>query len=301
MIRRVIATNYLGESITFLLPFPEQSGLAISNIEGLGPVTANINSSETAIMDGVVFNSARLPERNIVFTFYMMWAPTIEDSRLITYKYFPVKRPVSLIFETDNRMVEITGYVESNEPKIFSDMQSTTISIICPNPYFYSSEYHETVFYGIEPLFEFEFENESLTESLLEFSEISQSTDKNIFYEGDADVGLQMTILATGTVGDLMIYNSGTRETMTILASKMTSLTGSTIVAGDEISISTIRGNKYAVLLRNGQSRSILNCLDKDSDWIQITHGDNALAYQASYGSENLIFRVYNPVAFEGI
>lgn len=301
MIKRIIVTNHIGESLTFLLPFPEQSGLAISRIEGLGPVTANINTSETAMLDGVMFNSARLPERNIVFHLYMMWIPTIEDSRLLTYKYFPVKRPISLLFETDKRMVEIHGYVESNEPEIFSQMQSTSISIVCPDPYFYSSEYNETSFYGVEPLFEFEFENESLTERMLEFSEISQSTSKNIVYEGDADVGMLMTITATGPVGNLLIYNSGTRETMTISESKMISITGSPFSSGDVITISTIRGDKYISLLRNGIMTNILNVLDKDSDWIEITRGNNAIAYQADYGSEYVIFKLNYPVAFEGI
>ena len=301
MIKRVIVTNHIGESLTFLLPFPEQSGLAISRIEGLGPVAANINTSEPAMLDGVIFNSARLPARNIVFSFYMMWAPTIEDSRLLTYKYFPVKKPVKLLFETDIRMVEITGYVESNEPRIFDRMESTTISILCPDPYFRSSELTETTFYGVEPLFEFEFGNESLTESLLEFSEISQSTSKNILYEGDADVGLVMTLMATGPVGDIMIYNSGTRETMTILESKMTAITGSPFTSGDTITISTIRGDKFITLLRNGVTTNILNCLDKDTDWIQLTRGNNVLAYVAEFGSEYVIFKAFYPIAFEGI
>lgn len=301
MIRRVIVTNHIGESLTFLLPSPEESGLAISNIEGLGPVAAEINTSETALLDGVIFNSARLPSRNIVFHFYMMWAPTIEDSRLITYKYFPVKRRVSLLFETDNRMVEIQGYVESNEPEIFSEMESTAISIVCPNPYFYSSEFTETSFYGVEPLFEFEFENDSLEERRLEFSEISQSTTKNILYEGDADVGMLMTIMATGPVGDLLIYNSGTRETMKILESKMISITGAAFHSGDVISISTIKGNKYITLLREGNLTNILNVLDRDSDWIEITRGNNAIAYDADYGSEYVIFKINYPIAFEGI
>ena len=48
-------------------------------------------------------------------------------------------------------------------------METTQISIVCPDPYFYSAGpdgTNTTIFYGVEPLFEFAFSNESLTESL---------------------------------------------------------------------------------------------------------------------------------------
>lgn len=301
MIRRVIVTNHLGESLTFQLPRPEESGLAISSIDGLGPVAASINSSESATMDGVVFNSARVSSRNIVFHFIMMWADTIEESRLIAYKYFPIKRQITMQFDTDNRSVLIQGVVESNEPEIFSEMQTTAVSIICPYPYFISTDINEMVFFGVEPLFEFPFSNEDLTLPLIELSEFSRESGRVIDYVGDADVGILFDIYTTGMVGDLTLYNNGTGETMKILESKMRSITGSQISPGDEILISTVRGDKYAVLIRDGQQTNILNCLDKDSDWIQLTRGENVLGYQASSGSDYIIFKAYSQILYEGI
>ena len=46
MIKSVTITNHLDESIKLDLFNPEESGFIIKNIEGLGPVKANINFKE---------------------------------------------------------------------------------------------------------------------------------------------------------------------------------------------------------------------------------------------------------------
>ncbi len=48
---------------------------------------------------------------------------------------------------------------------------------------------------------------------------------------------------------------------MILLDDKLQKLTGSGIVYGDKISISTIKGEKSIVLTRNGVRKNILNCL----------------------------------------
>ena len=127
MIKAITVTTPKGESLKLTLANPEESGLIVKSIEGLGPSKANINTTELATMDGSVYSSARTTERNIVLTLAMMFAPTIEDSRQKTYHFFPVKGKVKLVIETDNRQVQTEGYVESNEPDIFSIKSTKTL------------------------------------------------------------------------------------------------------------------------------------------------------------------------------
>lgn len=253
MIRAVTVTNYLGESKRFELAFPEKSGFAVQSISGLGPSKADINTTEISTNDGSLYNSARVNSRNIVMSLKLMFTPQIEDTRQDSYKYFPIKKRVTLLIETDNRICETYGYVESNEPDIFSSDETTQISIVCPDPYFYSAGSdgtNTTIFYGVEPLFEFAFSNESLTESLIEFGEIKNETEQTVYYSGDAEIGVVITIHAIGNVRNITIYNTGTREVMRIDTDKLEKLTGSGMVAGDEIIISTIKGDKSITLLR---------------------------------------------------
>ena len=304
MIRSITTTNYLGESIYIDLARPEESGFVVKSITGLGPGKATINTTEVLTNDGGLYNSSRLPSRNIVVSLGYLWKDSIEDSRQLSYKYFPIKKKVKLLIKTDNRYAEIEGYVESNDPNIFSKDEGSDISIVCPNPFFYSAGaggINTTVFHGIEPMFEFPFSNESLTEPLLEMGSIQNHTEKVVSYYGDSEIGVTITIHAIGEAGNITIYNTGTREIMKINTDKIEDITGSGINTGDDIIICTVKGSKSITLLRAGKTTNILNCLDKDSDWFQLAKGDNIFAYTAESGESNLQFKIENRIIYEGM
>ena len=167
MIHAVTVTNAHGESLRLDLRNPYQTGLAIESITGLGPVNADVAMTDYATLDGGLFSNSRLTTRNIVIQLRFIWySETIEMIRHKTYKYFPVKQPIILDFETDERNVLASGYVESNEPNIFSANEGCQISILCPDSYFYSGEGSGTTiveFSKSENVFEIPFDNNSLT------------------------------------------------------------------------------------------------------------------------------------------
>ena len=307
MIYSIVVTNYLGDRIKLELGKPEVSGFLIKSITGLGPAKANVNTTEVSTNDGSLFNSARLSQRNIVLDLVFIntvYGESIEDLRQKSYKYFPLKKSVELTIETDNRYVKTTGYVESNEPNIFSSQEGTQISIICPDPYFYSTGEdgnNVTNFYSIDPMFEFPFSNESLDEPLLVFGEIQIKTEGVITYHGDSEIGVMIYIHAIGPATNINIYNTETREVMRINTEKISSLTGKGIVASDDIVINTAKGEKSITLIREGVSYNILNCLDKNTDWFTLAKGDNIFAFTADSGVTNLQFRVENKVIYEGV
>lgn len=304
MIRSVEVINYLGDSLIMELARPELSGFAVLNIEGIGPMKATINTTRLATADGTNYNSSKAEERNIRFDlkFYDPYNKSIEEIRHKSYKYFPVKQKLTLKFLVDNRYCEIEGYTESNESKIFSKEEGCNISIICPRPYFKSSnETVETVFFGIESAFEFPFSNESLTEPLIVFGYIKNSEEENIIYEGDAPAGLIMTIHAIGPASNITIYNLETREMMKIDTEKIRQITGEPLQTSDDIIINTNTGVKSAMLLRRGIYTNILNALEKNPAWFQLTRGDNLFAYTSETGAENLQFKIENHKLYEGV
>ena len=139
------------------------------------------------------------------------------------------------------------------------------------------------VFSGVVPMFEFEFSNEtengSNEERNIIMSEIEVAQEQTVYYNGDSEIGVTIQIHAIGTAENVTIYNTGTREFI----------------------ICTVKGKKSVTLLRNGVRTNILNCLTKDSSWIQLVKGDNILAYTAEKGSEMLYFTVYNNIIYEGV
>lgn len=333
MIKSVTVTNHRDESMKIVLEEAEpDSGLLLTKITGLGPVKASINNTDIVTADGGVFNSARLSSRNIViyFTFQLGVdengnARSIEDVRQLTYKYFPSKKSITLLVETDNLKAVIEGHVESNEPDIFSEEEGCQISIICSYPYFHSIFDNHTVFYSIEPLFEFPFENNGIikeihlltgvkssngeliggvtyrTEKLIEMGSYVYEQYKSIFYSGEDDVGITITMHALGEVKFPKIYNIDKREVMAIDTDKLKTLTGSGFIKGDDIIICTVVGKLSIRLLRGGRYTNIMNCLDKNADWFKISKGNNLFAYTADDGIDNLMIEIENKVLYGGI
>lgn len=307
MLKSVTITNYLGNRVTYKIEGadPEDgSGLLITEIEGLGPTKADINMTQLATADGGIFNSARVNSRNIVIKARFTHANTIEEARLASYKFFPIKQPVTFHIETDNRIAETTGYVESNEPVIFSDECEMQVSILCESPYFLSVSEDgkkETTFAGIDFLFEYPFENEDLHEPTLEFGNIVNKKENTVYYDGDAETGCIIQIHAVGEATNVTIYNIKTREIMALDSDKLVALTGAGISYGDDITINTIKGQKSITLLRNGVTYNILNILGKDADWFQLAKGDNLFTFTADYGESNLQFKIFSQIVYEGV
>lgn len=307
MIKKITVTNHVGDTVVLELMEPETSGFIITNIEGLGPAESTINMSSISTNDGSMFNSSKLETRNIVLTIKFMEEEilgSIEKTRLKTYKYFPIKQRIHLLIETDNRTVDTYGYVESNTPDIFSKDEGCQISIICPDPYFYSAGpngMQNTIFKGVYPLFEFPFSNNHATDKLIEVGNLLVKQGQFIHYQGDAEVGMTLKIVARGIVEGLVIYNETTNERMGISDSKLLALTGSGIVNGDVITINTVKGDKYINLLRQGKNYNILNCLDKKSQWMRLVRGDNAFVYSVTHGANNLDFSIQNRIVYEGV
>lgn len=303
MIKTVTVTNYMGESLAIPLVW-EGGPFEIKQIDGLGPPTANINTTEIATNDGSKFNSARSTQRNIVLYLLLHPYPTIEDARHLSYKYFPVKKRLQIEVETDNRRCVAVGYPESNAPNIFSENEDCQISIICPNPYWESSGEdgtREVFFHGTTPNFEFPFSNESVTSPKIEFGIIERRKENVVYYDGDAEQGITITIEATGTVKNLTIVNVNTHKKMAISHDELVSFTGSGIVNGDTITISTVKGHKSIELLRDGVITNILNCIGKDDDWFMLSKGNNTFGYTADEGSDYLDFKINYSSLYEGI
>lgn len=303
MIHSITAIHHTGDSITIELTKPHETGFIITSIDGLGPVKSTINITEVTTNDGGVFNSARSSFRNIVIhmLFEMTDTESIEDIRHKSYRYFPLKKPVTLIIKTDKRTMKIVGYVESNEPNIFSEQEGCDISLICPDPNLYS-ELSDTIVMGyVESAFEFPFSNESLHTPLLEVSRFKNTSNQMVIYNGDSEIGILMTIYVKGDIGNITLYNVDNRDQMIIDINKIALIAGTGLTTGDVIVINTRKNNKRAILLRNGMEINILNALARTSNWITLQPGVNNLAFTTEFGRNNVEIYINNEIVYDGV
>ena len=297
MIKQVIINNGFGEKLTINLPQTEPDhGLFITEIEGLGPVKADINTGKLATSDGDIFNSARANHRDISIHFLYLDSDGVsaEQARLNTYRFFPLKEQVSIYIRTENRYVKTEGYVESNEPDIFSEMSGSTVTINCQSPWFNLVGVNRVDNWGFSNLsesFQFKFTDEP-TPSLI-FSEFRAREPYTFYYPGEVRTGVVLSIRGRDKFHQFFrnptIYNLDTGERLFINTDKIEKMLNPdwnpnvpTIGPGDEIVISSIVGKKYARYIREGETYNILSLLDLDVYWPTLHPGKNTFGYKCN-------------------
>lgn len=310
MLNKIVVTNPKGEALELELANPDKSGFAVAKVEGLGPPKANISGQEMAGADGMFYNSARAESRQIIFTLEFRsrsadsrYGPlSIEECRRLCYKYFPLKKKVTITVYTDRQTLQTEGYVESNDPEIFSMQEYATISVLCPDPFMYEVGNTYTVFSGVQPTFEFPFSNESLTQHKLEFGQIWLDSTAILEYDGTVDTGITITIHAYGECEDITIYNVDNNGIIYIDTNKIQRITGTTFQKNDDIIISTVRGNRYCQLVRrNGSTYNIIGALGNNTDWFQISNGANTFGFSCELGANTISVTFSYKNAYMGV
>lgn len=259
----------------------------VYRIDGLTPPKATINSSVNTTTDGSKVSSVRLESRNIVL--YLTIEGDVEKNRIELYKYFPVKRQVTLRYKNNTRDVHIVGVVESNEPAIFDQKQIAQISVFCENPFFVELNDQVTAFGDVVSMFEFPF---AIPAEGIELSQIIKNSRKLILNPGDVDTGLIIELMASGTVVNPVIYDTINRTQMALKY---------TMTAGDKITINTNIGKKGITLLRNGEESNLLGYMRPDSSWLYLMPGDNVFTYDCENGASNLSLAFISSILYTGV
>ena len=320
MIHSFTVTNHTGKSMVCELANPWKEGLAVTSISGLGPGQATVNVADISSKDGGIFNSARKGSRNIVINLVFTDHSTlsIEGLRRKCYTYFPLKRQVKLKFTTIEKEVAtdyfIDGVVEANDPTIFSKMEGASISIICPQPYFYKAIEQEQRFsISANPDFSFAFSKVPSNNSELLMSDVVSYVVSNVYYEGDAEAGIVLEMTFKSNVvhtpdnpKKIRIDNSLTNSTnifslekiKNIVSELLDGYTG--IVVGDKIRLSTIVGEKSLTYTHNNIDYNVLGAVEPARDWVYLTTGENHLAIDKDDSIE-ITASVKNKIYYYGV
>lgn len=270
-----------------LLDLSSERNIVITRIDGLTPPNASIVTTNVAAHDGSKYNSAKVEQRNIVI--YLRLTNEVEKTRILLYKYFRIKQYCKIYYTNESRDVYCEGYVEAFENDRFVMNNEVQISIICPSPWF--KELDEIVFNMSQVLSTFEFPF-AVEEQGMEFSTLSENILTEVINSGDVDTGIILELSAIGEVINPRIYNADTREMLGL---------NFTMVSGDLIKISTVRGNKYVKLLREGVETNIINLLMGNPDWFQLPVGASNFTYDCTSGREFFAVKFIGQNLFEGV
>lgn len=236
----------------------------IRDVTGLGPVKADINTTQYGTGSGGYYTGGEINTRNIVFKlgFNPDWVEhTVSTLRQLVYGYFMSKQQVTLrFFRDDGPTVEIVGYCETNEPNIFSKDPEMEVSIICPDPDFVAvSQSVVAGTAGVDP--------DEVEFTLLSNIETSGRVVVTTTTDPDADPPVEDP--------DPDYDGTFTLEHKTLAPGASTfTITGST-AEGLELIIDSQRGNKIAENVIGVEHINLLNSMTPESVWLALKPGTN--------------------------
>lgn len=107
----------------------------------------------------------------------------------------------------------------------------------------------------------------------------------NVRNSGSVPIGMKIVFKAVGSLKNPSIINVSTQKFFKI---------NKDMVAGEEISVDTIVGEKKVTGKMSGISSNYFKYRDLDSTWLQLEIGDNIFRYDAEEHIENLEVYVYH-------
>lgn len=288
--RSITCSNNDGVSITFaergLTPF------LLVNAEGCYMASNTVTISQNTMTDGGAYQGSVAKVRNIVLT--------LKDNSNHVYNrnlleaLFKSKTPGKLVFSEDENQREINYYVESVNSTGQYGARVYTISLLCPDPFFYAMDDITVLLAAWVDNFEFIHEFISTGE---EFGYRSAERSKNIPNENaENGIGMVITLSASGTVTNPSVVRVESNESITI----GTVSNPFTMLSGDIVTITTTDNDKHVYLRRNGVVTEINQYITEDSVFIQLMRGNNNIGYTAESGEDALSVRIAYRLKFAG-
>jgi Phage tail protein len=257
---------------------PSDDPVQIRDIQGLGPVKAEIQKTPFATGDGEVYQGASIGSRNIVLTLGLNpnWTDqTMSTLRQLLYAYFLPKQWCKMRFYSDYLPpVDLEGYCESFEPNIFSQDPEVQISVICPKPDFIEA-------------------NAVLIDGLVNVGD-TEDDDYEFTYTGTVPTGLELKIEITtdniAYTGNIIIQLMSSGE------SQIFEVDPVTIDDTKYYRLSSVKQLKrvQTITIPDNEIINLLGKVDALAEWPEIRPGQNILQVIATEAGQKWTMAYFN-------
>jgi hypothetical protein len=238
----------------------------IRDIQGLGPVKADVSSTALATARGEHYQGSSVGKRNIMLTLGLNPDWAVQDMAVLRqqlYSYFIPQQWCKLrFFSSHLPVVEIEGICEDVQPNIFSQDPELEISILSHKPDFVDAD--PTLMDGV------------LSDVL---------TQLPFTYTGQVSTGFELTVKATAprpnyTGGfNFILQSPSIPQTFELL-------TPVTVDATQYLKLTTIQGRRRIQNIRvaDGVATNLMNKMAVGSVWPEILPGANELTIGVNAG-----------------
>ena len=257
----------------------------ITHAEGLESSDITINMVPIAQYDGSTVNKIRIEPRPIIIEAEYPAASDTEEIRHWLQSFFTPKNKGSLSVNYCGTVRKIEYYCsrfKDNRINIFSPL-AFSLTLTCPDPWFYDADEHTTDMVETVPLLTFPFN--SLQGVGITSGTRFRSTEVEIDNIGDDEIGLVVEITANGTIVDPYI-ESGTQRVQAKCS----------LEANDVIVFSTVPLKKDIII--NGEGNTPYY---RGSEFFSIPPGKSTLRVGAASGASNATTEIRYSFKYTGV
>lgn len=247
-----------------LMPLVNNPYFNLSGCDGLTSTNIALATSTVPSMDGDTVNNLQAQPRSIVLYLEARQGKSVEEVKRYVTSFVKPKLPGALRWKQNEREIEITGIVQAVEMPRFSQKCVMQITLYCSAPYWADIDYLNTELSNIVDMHYFPQDMGGLhfTEEGAPFGVYERNYIKSFTNEGDVASGMLITITALSVVTNPVLYSIATGQFIGII---------DTLAAGDEVVISTYKGNK--TITKNGEN--IIDKIKPGSTFLQLEVGSN--------------------------
>lgn len=293
MIDKIEYINERGQSIML----NHEGPLFLFEPEGFHGLEADVISSKSAYQDGSNFKGVTLKDRILTLNCYILVDTELQRDNLKRklYQVFnpKVKGKMKIYKETTERGASNLRVIQA---PVFNDDYKTDnllvpfqIQLAMPLPFFEDKDEIRVDFGNDIGNFFFDLEIE---EQGRELSIKNNSIVTNIYNAGDVETPVKVVFKAKSDVKNPSVYNVYTKEFIKI---------NKTMQAGEEITVTTHKGNKRVDSYLNGITTNIYNYWDIQGSFMWLDVGDNTIRYDAEELIEQLEVYIYYSNYYLGV
>ncbi len=253
------------------LPLATNELFNLVHVDGMTTAAASISSSTMGGADGDSVNNVQADARTIVIDLRIKNGVNVEDAKRAVFSVVKIKQLGTLEWTQGNKVVTISGIVESVDMPRWTNAVTLQITLHCSQPFW---EDIDLIVQHISEAIDLHYFTDGATDMLyfpdegIALGEYDTIRTKRFYNSGDVAVGLEISIVAFETVTNPIIYDGNGNFLGVGYGSGAKRVQ---LQMGDNVVITTHKGNKNITL--NG--KNILAKLRPQSTWLQLEAGDN--------------------------
>lgn len=244
-------------------------------VDQAGQTHANADISALTIgdIDGDLITNVRSQPRTITLTLRINPAVDVEAAKRAILRIVKLKQNGTIKWSQSERVLEISGIVESIDMPRWNNAVAMQISLHCPIPFWEDAETTVREINEAIGLHYFTALDDDSSDMLffpdvgIPLGEINTARTRTFYNSGDVDVGMDIEIQAVDTVTNPIIYDDDGNFFGVGYGIKPVVLS-----EGDVVRISTVRG---ALSVTKNRTISLMNYVVPRSTWLQLRTGEN--------------------------